>query len=127
MNFRVETAWGEPTCIFQPHQVDELQSTIPLLVEANVSFAIRSGGHSPHHGFANTDGGVLIDMANLNQLKYDQENEVTTVGSGLTWGEVYTHLEQYQQVVVGGRVMDVGVGGSTLGSKLASYPILMSE
>ncbi|KAI0886385.1 putative FAD-binding oxidoreductase [Annulohypoxylon maeteangense] len=115
----VETAWGEPACIFKPRLVSELQIALPLIVDSNVSFAIRSGGHSPHHGFANSDGGVLIDMGNFDRLDLNQEDQVASIGPGLTWGDVYTYLESYQYVVVGGRVLDVGVGGLTLGSGLS--------
>lgn len=89
-----------------------------MLVRSNVSFAVRSGGHSPHHGFAGIDRGVLVDMSNFNNIDYQAEKATVTVGAGLTWGDIYTDLEQYQVTVVGGRVLDVGVGGLTLGGKL---------
>ncbi|KAI1656397.1 hypothetical protein F4813DRAFT_390764 [Daldinia decipiens] len=119
-------AWRESTCIFQPRHVSELRKAIPLILDANVSFAVRSGGHCPHHSCANSDGGVLIDMANFDQLDFKQEGQVATVGLGLTWGEIYTYLESYQHVVVGGRILDVGVGGSTFGSGLSWLRIFMA-
>ncbi|KAI1809067.1 putative FAD-binding oxidoreductase [Poronia punctata] len=115
----VETAWGMPTCIFQPRTKDELQQGTGIIIDNQVNLAVRSGGHSPHHGFANVDSGVLIDMAGFNRLVYDQQEETTIVGSGLTWGDVYSYLEPYETVVVGGRVLDVGVGGLILGGGLS--------
>lgn len=90
------------------------------MVNSNVSFAVRSGGHEPHRGFANIDNGVLVDMSNFTRLDYDADRNVAVVGPGLTWGDVYTQLAAYGVVVVGGRVLDVGVGGLILGSKSAS-------
>lgn len=61
------------------------------------------------------DGGVLIDMSDFNQVSYDESGQVATLGSGLTWGEVYSQLDPFGVIVVGGRVSDVGVSGLTLG------------
>ncbi|KAI1267561.1 putative FAD-binding oxidoreductase [Xylariaceae sp. FL1019] len=115
----VQTAWGMPECIFQPRSKEELRDGTAIIIGHNTSFAVRSGGHSPHHGFANIDGGILIDMGNFNRLIYSPEDETTIVGSGLSWSDVYSYLEQYQTVVVGGRILDVGVGGLILGGGLS--------
>ena len=66
---------------------------------------------------ANINNGVLIDMSMFNGVAYDIENNVATVGAGQTWGDVYNQLDPYNVTVVGGRVLDVGVGGLILGSK----------
>lgn len=93
---------------------------LPQLVAGNISFAIRSGGHLPSPGAANIDDGVLIDLSNFNQVNYDVANSVVSIGAGQRWENVYTQLDAYNVTVVGGRVLDVGVGGLTLGSKLNS-------
>ncbi|KAI1735302.1 putative FAD-binding oxidoreductase [Xylaria scruposa] len=115
----VETAWGWPTCILRPSSTRELKIALSSLVNSNQNFAIRSGGHSPHHNFANIDGGVLIDMSGFNHITYDSDNQVVVVGPGLTWGMTYEYLEKYGVVAVGGRVLDVGVGGLVLGGGLS--------
>ncbi|KAK6958328.1 hypothetical protein Daesc_001127 [Daldinia eschscholtzii] len=123
-----ETAWKTPTCIFQPAAAEDLQKVIPKLVEGNVSFAVRSGGHSPSPGAANIDKGVLIDLSKFNAVDYDAENNVASIGAGQKWENVYRQLDQFNVTVVGGRVLDVGVGGLILGGivttfKLSTYPI----
>lgn len=90
---------------------------LKLLVESNVPFAIRSGGHSPSPGAANIDDGILIDLSGFDKVEYDASRNVAVVGTGLRWGEVYSQLEEFNVTVVGGRVLDVGVGGLTLGGK----------
>ncbi|KAL9075850.1 MAG: hypothetical protein Q9157_003840 [Trypethelium eluteriae] len=114
-----QTAWRTPACIFQPRHVEHLAIVVSRLVRSGTSFAIRSGGHSPAPAAANIDGGILIDMTGFNHSYYDAENNVAIVGSGLTWGEVYTYLDEFNVTVVGGRVSDVGVGGLTLGGGLS--------
>lgn len=51
------------------------------------------------------------------------------MGSGLRWGEVYNQLDDFNVTVVGGRVLDVGVGGLILGGMHlhASQPRSISE
>ncbi|KAI1080736.1 putative FAD-binding oxidoreductase [Whalleya microplaca] len=114
-----QTAWAKPTCIVQPSSIDELSYVVSRLVSRNEKFAIRSGGHSVLPGAGNINGGVLIDMSRFDSAEYDAENDVITVGSGLRWREVYKELDQHNVTVVGGRVLDVGVGGLTLGSGLS--------
>lgn len=96
------------------------------MVDWKVNFAIRSGGHSVVPGAANINRGVLIDLANFNSVDYDADKKVAVVGSGLRWKEVYTSLDQYNVTVAGGRVLDVGVGGLTLGGKFCSLPLSLS-
>jgi FAD/FMN-containing dehydrogenase len=84
-----------------------------------VKFAIRSGGHSPSPFAANTDDGVLIDTSLLSTKEYNAKDQIVKIGTGLKWGDVYSYLDEYQLTVVGGRVLDVGVGGLILGSGLS--------
>lgn len=102
-----------------PTRVEDLQTAVNRLVQSNATFAIRSGGHSPSPQAANIDGGVLIDLSGFNDVVYDEAGQVARVGSGLTWGQVYSQLDPFGVTVVGGRVSDVGVGGLTLGGMCA--------
>jgi len=111
------TAWAKPTCIVQPRNVAQAQQIVAALTKNGVPFAMRSGGHMPLPLGANINDGVLIDMVSLNRIDYDATKNVVTIGAGLRWGQVYSELEKYKVTVVGGRVLDVGVSGLTLGSK----------
>ncbi|KAI0160007.1 putative FAD-binding oxidoreductase [Hypoxylon sp. FL1284] len=114
-----QTVWAKPACIVQPISTDELSYVVSTVVNWNVSFAVRSGGHSVVPGAGNINGGVLIDMAKFDSVDYDADKNVAVVGSGLRWKEVYTSLDPYNVTVVGGRVLEVGVGGLTLGGGLS--------
>ncbi|KAL8776379.1 MAG: hypothetical protein Q9213_008295 [Squamulea squamosa] len=84
-----------------------------------MAFAIRSGGHSPSPFAANIDNGVLIDMSSFNHTQYFPNRHVATVGAGGRWLGVYNELDRHNVTVVGGRVVDVGVGGLILGCGLS--------
>ena len=66
---------------------------------------------------ANINDGILIDMSSFKGFSYDAAKSVVTVGTGQKWRDVYTQLDLYNRTVVGGRVLDVGVGGLILGCK----------
>ncbi|KAI0835840.1 putative FAD-binding oxidoreductase [Hypoxylon sp. FL0890] len=114
-----QTVWAKPACIIQPSSTKELSYVVSAVTNRKVKFAVRSGGHSVVPGAANINGGVLIDMSKINTVEYDADEKVVVVGSGLRWKEVYTALDPYNVTVAGGRVLDVGVGGLTLGGGLS--------
>lgn len=99
-----------------PNRATDIQKIVKLLVSEQAQFAIRSGGHSPSPGAANINEGVLIDLVNLNEVSYDASSSTVKVGAGNRWKAVYTALDPYNVTVVGGRVLDVGVGGFLLQS-----------
>lgn len=69
---------------------------------------------------ANINDGVLIDMALMNGVSYDAAHSEARVGAGQRWRDVYHALDSYKVTVVGGRVLDVGVGGLILGCEYVS-------
>ncbi|KAI0439915.1 putative FAD-binding oxidoreductase [Xylaria telfairii] len=115
----VQTAWASPTCVIQPITTREVSRAVSYLAQVGVRFAIRSGGHSPAPLGANINDGVLFDMSSFNSVEYHAQQGVAVVGTGLRWGDVYHYLDQYNVTVVGGRILQVGVGGLTLGSGLS--------
>ncbi|KAI0428671.1 putative FAD-binding oxidoreductase [Xylaria sp. FL1042] len=115
----VQTAWASPTCVILPTTAQQVSRAIRYLSQRGVHFAIRSGGHSPAPLGANINNGVLFDMSGFNSVEYRAHLGVAVVGTGLRWGDVYRHLDQYNVTVVGGRILQVGVGGLTLGSGLS--------
>lgn len=115
-----QTAWKTPACITLPSGASQVQKVVKTLAAKNVPFAIRSGGHSPNPFDANIDGnGVLISTERLNKVTFDPAAKTASLGPGARWGEVYAALDQYRVTVVGGRVLDVGVGGLILGGGLS--------
>jgi len=114
-----QNTWKHPSCIAQPTSTADLQKIVTTLTFWNVPFAIRSGGHNPNEFAANIDTGVLISMDKFNSVTYNKAQGTATFGTGGRWKAVYDTLDPYNVTVVGGRVLDVGVGGLTLGSGLS--------
>ncbi|KAK3674031.1 hypothetical protein LTR78_006234 [Recurvomyces mirabilis] len=133
----VDNYWSKPAseqrpaCIVRPLNAEEVAIIVRVLnaryeershADRNVPFfAVRSGGHSPEAGFANIEGGVLLDLSLLNDVAVSQDNKVTSIGVGARWGEVSTKLDSMGLAIVGGRNSDVGVGGLVLGGGISFF------
>ncbi|KAK4154497.1 hypothetical protein C8A00DRAFT_14368 [Chaetomidium leptoderma] len=114
------TVWQRPACIASPARTADVSVLVKKLVRANVPFAIRSGGHSPNRGDASIGAdGVLLSLHELDRVAYDAAGGLVSIGPGARWGAVYEELDKYNKTAVGGRVLDVGVGGLSLGGGLS--------
>ena len=114
-----------PQCIVRPRSVEEVATAIGILKrdydaktrqgQLPLVFAIRSGGHSPIPGAANTHNGIVIDLRLLNKVIPSQDGSSVVVGTGARWVDVSKILDSRGLAVAGGRNSAVGVGGLTLG------------
>ncbi|KAF2864675.1 hypothetical protein BDV95DRAFT_292125 [Massariosphaeria phaeospora] len=118
----------KPACIVRPQNASEVATIVSRLVGAIESegtdflkFAIRSGGHAAFAGSANVTNGVTVDLRALDTIEVNQSLMTVTVGSGVSWGEVYRTLEPLGLGISGGRHSQVGVGGLTLGGGLSHF------
>ncbi|KAI0850546.1 FAD-binding domain-containing protein [Daldinia vernicosa] len=107
---------AEPYCIVQPKTAEDVSKVIKTISYYGVKFAVRSGGHSPNPGWSSVgQGGILVDLQNLNQISLSCDKKVASVGPGARWGEVISTLDAQGATVIGGRVPSVGVAGVILG------------
>ena len=94
-------------------------------VAAALSFAkrdglevsVRGGGHN-YAGFALTDGGLMIDLTPMKEVRVDPDNRRATCGGGTTWGEFDAATQAHGLATPGGFVSRTGVAGLTLGGGL---------
>ncbi|PVH91512.1 FAD-binding domain-containing protein, partial [Periconia macrospinosa] len=108
-----QAAWLEPGCVFEPLSAANLALGVSELVERNVTFSVRSGGHMPVPGHASLDDGVMIATTHLTEKTLVRTpnsygTDYLRVGPGFRWSEVYSFLEQYGLAAIGGRVSSVG-------------------
>lgn len=61
--------------------------------------------------------GVTIDLRGLNSIDVNEGASEVSIGTGVSWEEVYRRLDPLGLAVTGGRHSQVGVGGLTLGGE----------
>ncbi|KAL4976059.1 hypothetical protein BDW66DRAFT_159987 [Aspergillus desertorum] len=114
-----------PACIVTPSTAADVGIAVQRLANLpNSTFAIRSGGHSSNPGAANAPNGVTLDLTELDTITINPDSGTVSVGSGLSWQEVYDMLGRHGLVALGGRTGIVGVGGLLTGVVLASGAIV---
>ncbi|EAW17185.1 FAD-binding oxidoreductase [Aspergillus fischeri NRRL 181] len=101
-----------PSCIFLPTTAEEVANAVKILTHCDAHFAVRGGGHMNFPGANNIDNGVLIALPGMDQ--FTVHNETIDVGPGMTWYDVYSALDPYGRIAIGGRLKTIGVPGLTL-------------
>ncbi|PYI24019.1 FAD-binding domain-containing protein [Aspergillus violaceofuscus CBS 115571] len=116
-------AENRPACTFFPATAQQVAVAVQQLNHhPDAPFALKSGGHNFNVGFSSTKGGVLISFhENLSSTTRNPDGQTFDVGPGARWGDVYAVAEKTNQVLVGGRLANIGVAGFTLGGGLSYY------
>ncbi len=105
---------SRPLAIARPATAAEVARVVDVARETGSELAIRSGGHSAA-GHGTSDGGIVLDLAELADLDIDRDAGTVWAGTGLTAGEVGRALAEHGLVVGFGDTASVGIGGLTSG------------
>src|SRR4051812_2018041 len=106
-----------PELIIRCRTVDDVVAALELARRAGLEVSVRGGGHNVA-GRAVTDGGLMIDLAQMKAIRVDPEHASATVGGGVLWGELNAAAAEHGLAVTGGLVSTTGVAGLTLGGGL---------
>ncbi|KEY71816.1 hypothetical protein S7711_09025 [Stachybotrys chartarum IBT 7711] len=121
-----------PSCFVRPRTVEQLQAAVAILKEKHASlprhrkefkglFTVKGGGAATPIGGSVLEGGVVVDLHCLRDVKVSEDRQTVAVGAGLRWIEVYQTLEKQGLAVAGGRSKPVGVAGLALQAGLSFY------
>ena len=78
----------KPRLVVRPTTLSSLSSILAYLSQTTLDLAIRSRGFG-----SSSAKDVLISMTAFDGFEFDRENEIVTLGAGLTWGEYYKRME----------------------------------
>ncbi|KAL4751911.1 hypothetical protein BDW72DRAFT_202658 [Aspergillus terricola var. indicus] len=116
------TCIESPSFVVLPRTTSEVSLVLKVINALGLTFAVRSGGHSPNPGWASTQQpGLVIDLRSLNTISVTDDKAIVSLGPGALWGEVYEVLDKYEITVTGGRIPSVGVGGLILGGGFSHF------
>jgi FAD/FMN-containing dehydrogenase len=103
-----------PALIIRVADADDVRTVIGLARATGLDLAVRSGGHSGA-AHSTADGGIVLDVRDLDDVQIDEASRTAWAGSGLTAGE-YTSAAAELGLATGfGDTGSVGIGGITLG------------
>ncbi len=103
-----------PAVIVRVANAADVAGVISFARESGLELAVRSGGHS-NAGHSVSDGGIVLDLADMKDLQIDAEGRTAWAETGLTAGE-YTDAVAMHGLATGfGDTGSVGIGGITLG------------
>jgi FAD/FMN-containing dehydrogenase len=103
-----------PAVIIRPADAAEVAKVVVLAGETGLELAVRSGGHSgAGHGVS--EGGIVLDLANLRALDIDVDGRTGWAEAGLTAGEYTAAVGGHGLATGFGDAGTVGIGGITLG------------
>jgi FAD/FMN-containing dehydrogenase len=103
-----------PAAIVRPVDSGDVAHAVSLARETGLELAVRGGGHS-YAGHSTSEGGIVLDLADLARLEIDARERVGHAGGGLTAGDVTAAAAPYGLAPVFGDTSSVGIGGLTLG------------
>ena len=103
-----------PLVIVFCQNVQDVVNALSWCREHDVAFRVRSGRHALE-GWSSLDGGVIIDVSDMNQIHVDESAGVATVQTGATQGAVVEALGKMGYTIPSGGEGTPGIGGVTLG------------
>ena len=103
-----------PAAIVRAASDADVARVIAEVQEAGLELAVRSGGHSVA-GHSVTEGGIVLDLSEMQALEIDAESRTAWAESGVTAGGYSEAAAEHGLATGFGDSPSVGVGGITLG------------
>jgi FAD/FMN-containing dehydrogenase len=107
----------KPALIVRCRTTADVVATLALARGAGLEVSIRGGGHNVA-GRAVTDGGVMIDLAEMKRITVDPDQATATAEAGVLWAELNDAAAKHGLAVTGGAISTTGIAGYTLGGGL---------
>jgi FAD/FMN-containing dehydrogenase len=104
-----------PALIAQPATAADVAAAVKFAAQNQLLVSVKGGGHAAS-GHAVCEGGLMIDLALLNEITVNPQAKTASAGGGTKWGELDAATQAHGLAVTGGRVPGTGIGGLTLGS-----------
>ncbi|WP_255171030.1 FAD-binding oxidoreductase [Natrononativus amylolyticus] len=102
-----------PAIIARCTGVADVVAAVEFAREQGLPVATRGGGHNVA-GTAVCDGGVVVDLAEMNGVRVDRESRTVRAEAGATLGDVDRETQLFGLATALGAVSETGIAGLTL-------------
>jgi FAD/FMN-containing dehydrogenase len=106
-----------PALIARVKSSADVARAVQFAKEEGLEIAVRGGGHNVA-GRAATEGGLMIDLAEMKRVEVDPEARTVRAEGGVTWNEFNAATGEHGLAVTGGAISTTGIAGLTLGGGL---------
>jgi FAD binding domain/Berberine and berberine like len=104
-----------PALVARCRTVEDVIAAVAAARDHGLTVAVRGGGHSAV-GYGTCDGGLVIDMSDMNRVEVDPQARTARAQPGATWGQFDAATQEHGLAITGGRFSTTGIAGLTLGS-----------
>ncbi len=113
------TVWNaridrHPDLVLRCSGAADVMAGVDVAREHDLRLGVKGGGHHVS-GSAVPDGGLLLDLGGIDDVRVDPDARTARVGPGATWGDVDHETQAFGLAVPGGQDPNIGVAGLTLG------------
>ena len=113
------TVWNamidrKPALIARPTGAADVITAVNFARENDMLVSVKGGGHNVA-GNAVCEDGLMIDLAEMDNVHVDTETRTVRVGPGATLGNMDHETQAFSLAAPGGVVSTTGVAGLTLG------------
>jgi len=106
-----------PAVVVRARGPEDVVVALAAAREAGLEVSVRGGGHNVA-GRAVTNGGVMIDLAEMKKIEVDPAARTARAEGGVLWGELNDAAHEHGLAVTGGAISSTGIAGYTLGGGL---------
>jgi len=106
-----------PALIARCQSAADVARAISFAREVGLEISIRGGGHNVA-GRACTEGGLMINLAEMRAVEVDPERRTARAQGGANWSELNAATAEHGLAITGGAISTTGIAGLTLGGGL---------
>jgi FAD/FMN-containing dehydrogenase len=106
-----------PALIVRCRTAADVAAAVRFARAGGHEISVRGGGHNVA-GLAVADDAVMIDLAEMKDIRVDPEARTARAEGGVTWAELNAAGGEHGLAVTGGAISTTGIAGLTLGGGL---------